>query len=588
MLPQELLHSSPLMPIVLLDDQTINQIAAGEVIEKPASVVKELVENAIDAQATRIQVRLLQGGRDFIEVTDNGCGFHFEDLPLAFQRHATSKILCIDDVFRLNSMGFRGEALASIASCAKVEVFSLLKKDAQDPLGASHFVIEGGKILTHEKTASALGTIFRIRDLFFNQPVRAHFNRGYVFDTQEVVKIMTRLALANPQLAFKLICDGKEQLSTTYQENVDQMEAIRARIQTLLGVELAKQLIPIDQEKQGIRLFGYLLPPQFHRANRLGQYLFVQGRTCESKYVSQAVRMGFGTSLPEGRFPRFVLFLTFPEGGVDVNVHPQKSEVRFAQKGVLESLIVQTIQRALNQEVFRVKTLEQPSVVPLQHTWSYEEMPPHVEQTLEVHQPTLPFGTPTPTIVHTLPGLALVLPSSLPTLFPEGGSLGLVDLEAVFLKSLLTKQGKEETIASQALAVSLVVDVSYEEAKGIEALFPFLSSCGFQLQLFSPTSFSIEAIPCSMEPAEIKDFLLDTLQKWQKGSTMVTPQKREEETKKKLSSLFAKKAVSIASATKLLEGLLLTEAPQVGPYGETLATLLESKDLRRLIKKRKE
>lgn len=278
--------------IQVLDEKTINQIASGEVVENASSCVKELVENSIDAHATIIEVSVVAGGRKRIEVFDNGDGMSFDDALLSLERHATSKIKTIEDMNRLSSMGFRGEALASIAAISK---FSLHTSDGKE---ASKVVCHGGKIISQNVCPRTRGTTVEINSLFFNVPARKEFQKSISHDVREINKVMTHLALAHPKIAFKYIQDGEEVFNLIPNPSLDELENLQLNIKTLFGDKLYQELLLVDGELEGVSLKGFIVQASEHRPSRLGQYLFVNQRFIDSKLISVAVREGYSTRLP--------------------------------------------------------------------------------------------------------------------------------------------------------------------------------------------------------------------------------------------------------------------------------------------------
>ena len=310
--------------IVLLDDLTINKIAAGEVIERPASVIKEMVENSIDAGATYVTVEIKNGGISFIRITDNGKGIAKDDVELAFERHATSKIRNADDLDTVKSMGFRGEALASIAAIANVE---LVSKTEDEPIG-NRIVVEGGDVLSFDEIGCSKGTTITVRNLFFNTPVRYKFLKKDFTESGYIEDVVTRIALVHPEIAIKFINAGKIVLQTN--GNGD----LAGVIYSIFGKEVANNIIKVDYEYEYMKIKGVIGKPVIARSNRSNQIFFVNKRYIKDKTLSSAVEQGFKGMLPIGKFAFLVLDIEMPPAKVDVNVHPAKLEVRFAEESV--------------------------------------------------------------------------------------------------------------------------------------------------------------------------------------------------------------------------------------------------------------
>ncbi|MCC3862294.1 DNA mismatch repair endonuclease MutL [Pseudemcibacter aquimaris] len=338
------------MTIRLLSENTINQIAAGEVIERPASAVKELVENAIDAGAKNIDVVMVEGGRKLISITDDGHGMTADELKLAVQRHATSK-LKEDDLSNINTMGFRGEALPSIASVSKFTFKS--RADGSDE--AWQIVINGGKTNGVEPTALNKGSHVEVRDLFYSTPARLKFLKTDRTEFSQTLDVIKRLAMANPDVAFSLYNDEKRafQVSSAQGELLD--KRLR-RLGAILGAEFTDNALPIDAERENMKLTGYAGLPTYNRGNAQHQYLFVNGRPVKDKLLTGAVRGAYMDFLARNRHPVLALFLEVPTYMVDVNVHPAKAEVRFRESGVVRGLIVGALRHALQEAGHRAST----------------------------------------------------------------------------------------------------------------------------------------------------------------------------------------------------------------------------------------
>ena len=310
--------------IVLLDDLTINKIAAGEVIERPASVIKEMVENSIDAGATHVTIEIKNGGISFIRITDNGKGIEKDDVELAFERHATSKIRNADDLDTVKSMGFRGEALASIAAIANVE---LVSKTENEDIG-NRIVVEGGDVLSFDEIGCSKGTTITVRNLFFNTPVRYKFLKKDFTESGYIEDVVTRIALVHPEIAIKFINSGKIVLQTN--GNGD----LTGVIYSIFGKEVANNIINVDYEYEYMKIKGVIGKPAIARSNRSNQIFFVNKRYIKDKTLSSAVEQAFKGMFPIGKFAFLVLDIEMPPAKVDVNVHPAKLEVRFAEESV--------------------------------------------------------------------------------------------------------------------------------------------------------------------------------------------------------------------------------------------------------------
>ena len=323
--------------IVLLDDLTINKIAAGEVIERPASVVKEMVENSIDAGAKNITVEIKNGGISLIKITDDGCGIAKDDMEIAFERHATSKIRRAEDLEMVRTMGFRGEALASIAAIAKVEMIS--KKENSD--SAHKIVVEGGKILEFTEAARNVGTTITVQNLFYNTPVRYKFLKKDYTEAGYIEDAVTRIALVNKNIAIKLISNGKTVVQTN--GNGD----LKTAIYTIYGKDIATETIEIDYNYEDIRVSGIIGKPVIARGNRANQLFFLNGRYIKDKNLTAAADQAYKGMIPVGRYGFIVLNLEMDPKLVDVNVHPAKLEVRFEEETKVFKAVYHAIKSSL-------------------------------------------------------------------------------------------------------------------------------------------------------------------------------------------------------------------------------------------------
>lgn len=331
--------------IQVMSERLANQIAAGEVVQRPASVVKELMENALDAGADSIEVVLKEAGSTLVQVIDNGCGMSAEDAERCFKRHATSKVRSIDDLERLRTLGFRGEALASIAAVAQV---TLKTKRVQDAAG-TQVRVEGSEHIDTRPCPLADGTSIAVRNLFYNVPARRNFLKTPATELKHVSETVQSLALANPDTAVRLVHDGHEHYDVPAAAAEDWHAATRTRILDLFGTEHRDALVPVQDASSDLTVRGFVGTPSFHRKTRGEQFLFVNGRYIQDRYLSHAVKTAYDELVPEGAFPFFSLFLTMKPRRVDVNVHPQKSEVKFDDQSGVYGFLRAAVRGALGQ-----------------------------------------------------------------------------------------------------------------------------------------------------------------------------------------------------------------------------------------------
>ena len=338
--------------IHVLDQNTIDKIAAGEVVERPASIVKELTENAIDAGASHITVEIKSGGIEMIRVSDDGKGIPADDIRLAFLRHATSKISCVEDLNSVLSLGFRGEALSSIAAVSRVE---LITKES-DELTAVRYVIEGGREKLYEEIGAPDGTTIVVRDIFYNTPARAKFLKTAMTEAAHVGAYVEQLALSNPAIGFEFIVNGASRISTTGSGN------LKDSIYHIYGRELSSQLLPVEYDEDGIRITGFIAKPSVSRGNRNFENYYVNGRYVKSRVVSLGIEEGYGNKLMQHRYPFTCLMIRVDGSLVDVNVHPTKMEVRFSDERKVMRAVSDCVRSVLYHQDMIIRSSLNPPV----------------------------------------------------------------------------------------------------------------------------------------------------------------------------------------------------------------------------------
>ncbi|MDY4412807.1 MAG: DNA mismatch repair endonuclease MutL, partial [Ruminococcus sp.] len=323
--------------IKVLSKDISELIAAGEVIERPASVIKELIENSIDAGAEHITVEIKKGGTVFMRITDDGCGMEYEDVPTAFLRHATSKISAKDDLDNIMTLGFRGEALASVSAVAKVDVMTKRKFDEF----GTHYVTEGSIEKLYEKSGCPDGTTIIIRDLFFNVPVRRNFMKKDVTEGNAVSKIVQKTALSHPEVSFKFIRDGKLEFNSSGDGN------IYSAIYAVYGKDFANDMVAVKYSSDGIEIGGFVIKPLYAKSNRTFQNFFVNGRYVKSLICQVALESAYNNLLMTGKFPACILTISVKPSTVDVNIHPSKAEVRFSDEKKISDSVYFAVKNAL-------------------------------------------------------------------------------------------------------------------------------------------------------------------------------------------------------------------------------------------------
>jgi DNA mismatch repair protein MutL len=348
--------------IRILDKDTINKIAAGEVIERPASVVKELVDNSIDAGATEIRIEVEKGGKHSILIRDNGCGMSRADALLAYKKHATSKLTKIEDLDTISTMGFRGEALASITAIAKVEILTRPPED----IAGTKVVIHGGKVEETSDAGTAPGTSVHVKDLFYNTPARRKYLKTDRTELAHITDTVMRLALANPGISFSLFSEGKPVL-----RNTGSSDSFNSMV-NLLGPETARAMLPLEYGTEKFEIRGYISKPELNRGDSDQLFLFVNTRPVTSKTINTAVREGYYTKMPKGRYPVAVLALTLDPEEVDVNVHPRKAEVRFSREKEVGDAVTLAVEKVLSEHGLAPEIREK-EVKRLQKTFDVQE-----------------------------------------------------------------------------------------------------------------------------------------------------------------------------------------------------------------------
>jgi DNA mismatch repair protein MutL len=492
------------MMIEVLADEVASQIAAGEVVERPASVVKELLENALDAQAGKITIQIEKAGRRKIAVADDGNGIPTGEIRLAVARHATSKLRVAEDLFRIVTLGFRGEALASIGSVSRLTLTSRAKAAE---VGA-RMVVEGGSITSFEQAGVPEGTVIQVEDLFYNVPARLKFLKQDLTERRQIDALVTRYALAYPAVRFNLLHDGAAVLQTS--GNGDRREVLA----NLYGVETARQMLEVDLHEEDMRVSGYISPVSLTRSNRREMTFFVNGRWVQDAALSTSLLQAYRTLLMVGRFPLAVLFLDLPPEMVDVNVHPAKSEVRFNTPDRIFSVVQRAVRRGLLAHS-PIPNLAMPSWQP---HFSGGQEPSSRAQGLDwgmaadaARQDGNELGTALagtagelssadapPILAGSLPLLRLVGQIGATYLVAEGpDGLYLIDQHAAHERVLFEKFMRQSsgTIPGQSLLEPETFQLSPSSTALLTSHLPVLEKLGFQVEPFGPNTFQVRAIP---------------------------------------------------------------------------------------------
>lgn len=484
--------------IKLLPQDLINKIAAGEVVERPASVVKELTENAVDAGATRVDIILEEGGTKLIQIADNGSGMNEDDAKLALVCHATSKISSADDLFNIHTLGFRGEALASIAA---VSQFSIITKEEQAPHGFKVFLDERLQP-TREVISANKGTTVMVKNLFYNVPARQKFLKTPSTEFTHILRYLQQFALVHPELEISLEHNHKGIFHFF-------PTGLTPRVESVLGTEFSSKMLQIAAEQEGLQIEGYIAKPELIHATHKNQYLFVNGRPVYDHLISRAVLEAYDTLIPRGYFPAFVILLQIDPEKVDVNVHPRKSEVKFLQPSGIMSALTQLIRKKLNESdliqerhfssVAQLpKTFHAPSVS--EKSWSTPQASPrHFKQSLSFGQEFsqgISSIRKSPLEERSWNVLGQIHLSFILVETPDG--LQVLDQHAVseiVNYHRLRTEHENGVISSQGLLLPASISVSHEEAAVIVEHQELLRQLGWEVDELSQTSFQLSSVP---------------------------------------------------------------------------------------------
>ena len=521
------------MSIHILSDDLASKIAAGEVIERPASVVKELIENSLDAGARDIRLEVRGGGQRLIRAADDGSGIFSADVPTAFARHGTSKLSTAEDLFAIQTLGFRGEALPSIASVARVTMITRANEETNGTI----FKVENAQTLLYQPHGAPRGTVITVEDLFHNVPARLKFLKSPGAENAHIAELVHAYALAYPQVRFSLVTDGKLVFQTAGSGKLSDV------LGKVFGGETAREMIAVTSEADELRadddarveVYGYITPPSIHRGNRRLQYLFVNGRWVEDRSIAYAVTEAYHTLLMVGRFPLFVLNVQLPPDAVDVNVHPTKMQVRFREPSQVYRTVQRTVRRVLIEKfpvpafnAFEGNRSDAHFISPAASASALNLIPP-VEST----QTALDWnGAPAN---GALPNAPASQPAQLPMLRvlgqiastyiicegPEG--LYLVDQHAAHERVLYDKwmQEREFTYAAQELLEPLPVELSPAHWAVYESERENLERAGFRIEPFGGQTVLLRAMPALLRKREPRAVLIEILDLTDEGGNPI-------------------------------------------------------------------
>ncbi|MCB2179699.1 DNA mismatch repair endonuclease MutL [bacterium] len=558
------------MPIKILPDEVASQIAAGEVVERPASVVKELVENALDAKATDISITVEEAGQQLIEVADNGLGIPSDELSMAVVRHSTSKLTSASDLFNIRTLGFRGEALASIASVSR---FTITSRQAEVEVGA-RLVVEGGhQVGALQPVGVPVGTVVRVEDLFYNVPARRKFLKTDNTERRQIDDLVSRYALAYPEVRFRLTQKGRTALQTTGSGDGREVLAV------MFGADIARQMLSMDAAYDDLYIHGFISPTSITRSNRKGITLFVNGRWVQDISLSTALIQGYHTMLMVGRYPMAVVFIELPAEQVDVNVHPTKSEVRFSdrdeifrgvQRAVRRALLAHTPVPAMQAQVRWTppETPRSPVSSGWQQSYTEKETVFTSEQAREVETPPAQPSLPT----SGVPLLRLIGQVGTAYLVAEGpDGLYLVDQHAaherVLFERFMSQRGTD--VPSQALLDPVSVELDAASARLLEEQLGTMRKLGFEIEPFGPNIFRVRSLPAlliGVDPAAAVRVVIEDFEEDE------TPMQEEIEAKIigrvcKRAAVKAGQVLSVDEQKALLRDLEACQSPRTCPHG---------------------
>ncbi|MCR5302771.1 MAG: DNA mismatch repair endonuclease MutL [Lachnospiraceae bacterium] len=583
--------------INILDDKTINKIAAGEVVERPESVVKELVENAIDSGAKNISIEIKGGGIDYIRITDNGSGIKKDDIPLAFCRHATSKISSEADLMNITSLGFRGEALSSIAAVSSVEVMT----KTSDSLYGYHYRIKGGVEMSLDETGCPSGTTVIVRNLFYNTPARRKFLKSPVTEGTHITHLVEKLILSHPEISFKYTISNRMLLSST--GNSDHA----ADIYSIFGRDIARRLVEISFTSENCSIFGYVAKPEAARGNRDYELFFVNGRCIKSRILSSAVEEAYKPFLMLHRFPFVVLYIDIPSELLDVNVHPSKTEVRFAQESEVFSVVCDAVtegitRRELIPEVNvqikeAVRDEEKKEIVPPPEPFETTRIEQYRETVKNIQVPSVSepvqetlfkegFLGEQNRIKHRIVGQVF----DTYWIIEYDGKMYIIDQHAAHEKVLyerFSKQIAQNEVTSQLLSPPVIISLSPANEEVLTQNLERFRLSGFEIEHFGGREYALTAVPAELFRLTEKEYFLEMLDDmtsspFPKDSAMIND---------RIATMACKAAVkgnmrlSVPEADALISELLSLDNPYNCPHGRPTIVSFTRSELDKMFKR---
>jgi DNA mismatch repair protein MutL len=586
------------MPIRVLSEEVAAKIAAGEVVERPASVAKELVENAIDAGAREIKVEVRQGGRRLMRVIDDGTGIPADEVELAFARHSTSKIASVEELSSIGTLGFRGEALASIAAVSQL---TIVTKTAKEDAGTL-LRLEGGKVTQRQKKGCPQGTVVTVENLFYNVPARLKFLRSEATERKHIDSLVYRYGMAYPHLRFSLLNEGRP----TFQSlGTGELYDVLIKV---YGLEIAQQMIEVPSPKSkvqsheaddiGLRtsdlgridVHGYVSSPSLHRANRSYLTFFVNGRWVQDRMLSYAVSEAYHTLLPTGRYPIVVLCLELDPSQVDINVHPTKSEIRFLDSNAVFAAVQKAVRRTLVDRAAIPRMTALPSQWPtpdmerrrrLVEVGTQAQLALEAQRTAGIEAPSA-FEFPEHAKLPPLRVLGQVAQTYIIAEGPEG--LYLIDQHAAHERVLYERLMAERVrmaIASQALLEPLTIELPFQSGVAGGESLEFLNQLGFDIEPFGGETYLVRSVPAMLAKGDIGQAIVEIVDGLSEGGTVEAGEERSLISLVCHSAVRAGKTLSIEEMRDLIRQLEETAMPRTCPHGRPTMIHLSAAQLAR-------
>lgn len=601
--------------IKLLPDAIANQIAAGEVVQRPASAAKELLENAIDAGATDITLAISDGGQTMVQVIDNGSGMSETDARMCWERHATSKIRKTEDLFNISSFGFRGEALASIAAVAQVE----LKTRSTEREVGTRIQIEASEVLVQEPVACPVGTTITVKNLFFNIPARRNFLKSVAVETRHLIEEFQRVALANPGISFRMLNNGKELYKLRKSD-------LQSRIETLLGGSKKGELIPIEEETDILKVHGFVGSPEKSKKTRGDQFFFVNGRYIREPYFNHAIMGAFEGLIESDHHPFYVLYLEIDPARIDINVHPTKTEVKFEDAKSIYQILRSIVKKALSgfhntpeldfdrgpelwggRNPISTDNERSPKAPEIRSDRSYNPFGRESNPKGNLAQWEQLYGTFKHEPHEEEEHVEQLLPDLLPT---EDRGIGdeifqfqnayivcaikdklyLVDQNAAHQRVLFEKYmagGKTRNIPSQQLLFPRTIEFTPADFTILSELIDEINALGFDIHIFGKNAIIVNGTPADISNTEVKDLLEGLLGNYQQNQQELKLDKRESLARAMAwnSAIRHGHNLSRSEMKQLINDLLACEHPLHSPAGKSVFITFVPEQLESLLKK---